>query len=168
MSRRRPSSGMSLAEVLVAVALSAVVLLVGTALLIRLLHQASDEVGRPPVVGGNDQLALLQMERDAQRAIAAPERKGDWRTEQGTILFEMLDGTVIVYHREDDRLLRTVIGDTHEPVRVRELVDELIGADFARTGSVFHLRLTRSGGSRRHRVVLGRNIGATPLPPGQR
>lgn len=167
--KRAPSGlGMSLAEVLVAVALSAVVLLVGTALLIRLLHQASDELGRAPVVGGRDQLALLQMERDAQRAIDAPDRNGDWRTEPGVILFEMPDRTVIVYHREDDRLLRTVIGKAHDPETVRELVDDLIGVDFVQTGSLFHLRLTRSGGTRRHRVVLGRNIGLAPLPPGER
>lgn len=162
MSAARKQRGMSLAELLVAVSLSAIVLLTGTALLLHLLHQASDEVGRPPAIGGRDQLALLQMERDAQRAVAAPERKGDWRTEQGTILLEMPDGPVVVYHREEDRLLRTVIGKPHEPERVRELVDELIGADFALRGDVFHFRLTRSGQSGRYRVVLGRNLGRRP------
>lgn len=155
---------MSLAEMLVAVALSGVVLLTGTALLLRLLHQASDELARPPAYGGRDQLALMQMERDAQRALDAPEHGGGWRTEQGTILFKMPKGELIVYHREDDRLLRTVIGEPHEPERVRELVDGLIGADFAQTGSLFHLRLTGSNGQQRHRVVLGRNIGLQPLP----
>ena len=159
MRMLRRQGGMSLAELLVAVALSAVVLLAGTALLIRLLHQASDELGRPPVIGGRDQLALRQMERDAQAAVAAPESRGHWRTEQGTILFEMADGRLIVYHREEERLLRTVIGAPHEPERVRELADGLIGADFARSGTLFHLRLTRSGRPGRYRVVLGRNLG---------
>jgi hypothetical protein len=159
---------MSLAEMLVAVSLSAVVLLTGTALLLRLLHQASDEVGRPPVLGGPDQLALLQMERDAQRAVDAPQRRGDWRAEQGTILFEMPDGEVVVYHRESDVLMRTVIGEPHEPERVRRLVDELIGADFARREKVFHLRLTRSGHDPRYRVVLGRNLGRHAPPEGGR
>lgn len=150
---------MSLAELLVAISLSAVVLLTGTWLLLQLLHDASREVGKPPAVGGPDQLALELMSRDAQRARRAPERRGEWRTEQGAILFEMPDGRLVVYHREDDRLLRTVIGEPHEPERVRQLVDDVVGADFARRGNVFHLRLTRSGHPGRHAVVLGRNLG---------
>ena len=86
-------------------------------------------MGRPPAIGGPDQLALRHMARDAQRAVGAPQRKRGWSTEQGTILFDMPDGRMVVYHREDDRLLRTVLGEPHESDRVKLLVDELMGEE---------------------------------------
>ena len=162
MRARRGAAGMSLAELLVAVSLSAVVLLAGTWLLVMLLRHAAEQVGREPAIGGPEHLALQWMERDAQRAVAAPAVRDGWEAAADRLLLTMPDGALVIYHREDERLLRTEIPGPGEPERTKLLVGRVVGADFSVGGSLVHLWLNRTGSPAHHRVVLARNLGRRP------
>ena len=160
--RRRRQAGMSLAELLVAVSLSAVVLLAGTWLLILLLRHAAEQVGRDPVIGGPEDQALQWIERDAQRASSAPARKDGWEAAADSLLLVQPSGALVIYHRDGDRLLRTEIPGPGEPERTKLIVEGVVGADFSVSGSLVHLWLRRSTTPMRHRVVLARNLGRKP------
>lgn len=151
--------GMSLIELLVAVALSTVVLLGATFLLIALAKACDREMGRPPAAGGAVDLALTQVERDLRVATRVVPRHGEWSSRRGTLLLELPDGALAGYHSDGERFLR-LVGRVDEPdLRVRTLLEDVAVADIDRQGgSSFDVWLRVRSGELRHRIVLARNL----------
>ena len=153
---------MSLVELMVAVALSGIVLVGGAGLLIRLLQQASTEVGREPAAGAPVDVAVQLVERDLRQARRLPRSDGRWLAGPTTLLLLLPDQQRVVYHRDGGRLLRlTAMGEAAE-YRQRLLLDHVLTAEYSRRDAdagTFDIWLRQEGGAVRHRVVLARNLG---------
>ena len=154
---------MSFIEMLVALAIVAIVLLVAGELLVRLSRQVERQALRSPSVGGGADHALDQLEHDVREAalMQAVEAPGGVR---GLVL-DMTDGERITWILQKSSLLRR-----REPLGGKPAEREMVGAVSLmawsrRSDHLMDLRLRREGETLRQRTVLLRNVDRVVPPP---
>jgi prepilin-type N-terminal cleavage/methylation domain-containing protein len=166
-ARRFRSDGMSLPELLVAVALSSIVLIGGTLLLVSLMRQAEKEVGRPPAFGGSVDLTMSRMERDLRQATALLSSVDGVETGPRDVILLLPGNRVIAYVKDGEELLRVVVEGDEEP-HSRVLLTRLVTLDLSRRGlRSFGLTIRCSDQGLRVRRILARNLGRGGVPAGR-
>lgn len=157
--RSRHERGLSLLEVVIASAMSFIVLLAGGGLYLMLLRHCAHEVSREPAVGGRVDVALRQVERDVERARAFPRHHLDFHADRETLLLRLPQDQVVIYRRDGNRLMRRVCEDPLDEGRERVLVEDVSVSEFRRLGTkMMEALLRKEEGDLRRVVVIARNL----------
>jgi hypothetical protein len=147
---------MSLAEMLVVVAITGMLVLGTATVLISLTRHAGIQAGRPPRVGGRTDVALEAIERDLQLARAIPADAGGLPA--GFLLVERADGELVTWRQQGQHLLRGTVDEEHE-LHERTVADALLLFDAQRAGPrLVDVTLRRREEPVRRRSVLLRNL----------
>jgi len=160
---RRPGAfGVSVVELLVALALSAVVIVVGCALFLELARDGAAQAGREPAVGGSTDVALEMLVRDVRSAAAREPARGAWR--DGGLVLRQGDGSLVAWEATGDSLVRRCGPAGQEP-EARVVLDDLVVAEIdADARGVVRVRVRAPDGPLRERLVLARNFRAAGGP----
>jgi type II secretory pathway component PulJ len=158
----RPSHGFSLAEALVALVLTSIVLVAAGAFFAALGRHADREAGRSPGVGGPTDAAIARLERDLTLAESLPRRAGRRHADSRTLLLELQDGSVVAWTQDGSRLMRGVQDDRHR-FDDKLVLDRLRFVDLRpRSERLFEIGLSRRDEPVRRRTVLLRNLDTGP------
>lgn len=141
---RVPRAGSTMLEMLALVWAFAIVLMLGTVLLVGVARMEQASVASLERLTAQGALAD-QFRADVGQAVAAPDRAGDLTAGPACLILRMADGKEIAYRWEDKRLERVERGG---PETVRQQVSVgpgCMAVTFERTGrGVVVLRLMRS------------------------
>jgi hypothetical protein len=159
--KRAGQRGLSLVEALVALTLSIVMLVVGTALLVQMLRDAQRHAGRAPSVGGATDLALALIERDVRQAVGVG-------IEDAALVVVLESGERVGYVRDGTELARLTRAAGAESERSHVLVRQVNVATFEQDGRVVDVWLGVGEEDLRHRTVLARNAQRPGGLPGTR
>ena len=154
----RGARGLSLAEVLVALLITTIVLLGAGAFFTAVGRQASREGGRSPGVGGPTDAALGRLERDLTMATSLPRHEGRVHADGQTLLLTLPDGTLVQWRQDGDRLVRAVMDDRRR-FDEKRVLDRVLFVDLrTRSARLFEVGLRRKEEPVRRRTVLLRNL----------
>ena len=154
--RSRSARGASLLELLVALAVSTVVVLIAAVLLAKLARGQRRQGARSAAVGSDTDIALGLLERDARAAVGFPRRLGDYHAGRDVLLLQPAGGAV-VWHAEGGLLWRVVV-EADGSERRRRVLDELLAAELSTTPrGLVTVSLRRRDEPPRARSVAARN-----------
>lgn len=158
MRRRGAGRGASLLELLVALALLAVVILVSAVLVVELIRASAAEESEPTTGGGTD-IALGLIERDVRLALRV-RRSARWLgSADAALVLEMSGGDQVAYAVRGDRLDRALLPAGGEEPRERVLVRDVLVAELSGPRDrLVEVVLRRAGEPVRERAVLARNL----------
>jgi hypothetical protein len=145
-------------ELTVALALSAVVIVVGCALFVELARDGAAQAGREPAVGGATDVALEMLVRDVRSAVAREPAHGAWRG--AGLVLRQADGDLVGWEATGERLVRRSGAADREP-EARVVLDGLVVASIdADARGVVRVQVRSPGGPLRDRLVIARNFRA--------
>lgn len=152
-------------ELLVALALAALVLSLGTALLVEFLKAANAHVGRSPGVGGPVDVALDALEQDLRHAARVLPAGAEARGERAVLRAVLSSGERVRWFVRRGTLVReSAWGGDPSSRTARQVATRVGTADVEVFSPLARVALRVEGSPLRLRAVLLRNEGRVPLP----
>lgn len=150
---------MSLAEMLVAIAVSSIAFLLASALLVEMTQQAESQIGRDPSSRRSADLVLRAIERDVAQAVSLPHQMRGRHASPHEMLLIRPDGTGVVFVLDDDRVLR-IAQRSEQAQQVTSLGEDVVSLVIRmRSRHLIDVTVRTRGQPARTRTILLRNLG---------